>query len=133
MDFFRWLKPKREPEEIPSTRVGSVSIEKHQIVCRWKEGHTRRFTLERLGRVLIRTTDKGAFDEDVFFVLELPEGECVIPQNAEGSNDLLKLLKSLDGFDNKAVVAAMSSTRNREFICWTRKKISSPFSRSPDF
>jgi hypothetical protein len=72
-------------------------------------------------RVLIRTTDKGPFDDDVFFVVETTRESLVIPQPAQGCDDLLRALQQLSGFDNAAVIDAMGCAENREFLCWERK------------
>ena len=44
----------------------------------------------------------------------------VIPQGAAGEEGLLDRLQKLEGFDNNAVIEAMSATENERFVCWRR-------------
>jgi len=92
------------------------------------EGVTRK--LGRLGRrsesvtwaelteVRIHTTAGGPFAEDVFFVLVGSDGGCVVPQG-EVPAGFLERLQALPGFDNEALIAAMSSTSENDFLCWS--------------
>jgi hypothetical protein len=70
--------------------------------------------------VEIATTDSGPFAEDVFWVLRGVGAAVVIPQSASGSDVLLTRLQQLAGFDNGAVIAAMSSAGTERFLCWER-------------
>jgi tellurite resistance protein len=58
----------------------------------------------------------------VFWVLVADGSGCVVPSEAEGTDQLLKRLQELPGFDNQAVIQAMASTDNREFLCWKRQE-----------
>jgi len=60
--------------------------------------------------------------EDVFFLLIGSDGKsgCVVPQSAEDCDKLIARLQKLDGFDNAALIKAMSSTDNAKFVCWKR-------------
>jgi hypothetical protein len=44
----------------------------------------------------------------------------LITQEAEGADKLLEALQKLPGFDNDAVIKAMSSTSNAKIVCWKR-------------
>lgn len=69
----------------------------------------------------VRTTSEGPFAEDVFFVLHGPEGTgCVVPQSAPICDALLARLQALPGFDNQAVIDAMTCTEDQVFRLWTR-------------
>jgi len=58
---------------------------------------TKRFTLSDLQEVYIKTTDKGPFACDVFFILVTNKGRVKIPQDLPACNVLLnKLQGSLD-------------------------------------
>lgn len=75
-----------------------------------------------LSRVYIHTTDAGPFANDLFWVLERSDGRkhCV-PMGSEGETELLTTMQHrLHGFDNMAVVDAMGSTENAEFLVWQR-------------
>jgi len=73
-----------------------------------------------LNLVAVVTTDDGPFSPDVFLLLTGEESGCTIPLGAAGADELLKKLQALPGFDNSAVIKAMSSTDNNRFICWRR-------------
>jgi hypothetical protein len=81
-----------------------------------------------LQEVTILTTDHGPFVEDVFFLLIGPDEKsgCVIPQEAQGSEQLLTRLQKLPGFDDEAVCKAMISTSNAKFLCWKRSPNTAP-------
>jgi hypothetical protein len=71
--------------------------------------------------VAILTTADGPFTEDVFFVLVGRGGTgCVVPQGAPEGSQLQERLQRLPGFDNKAVIRAMSSADDATFVCWRR-------------
>jgi hypothetical protein len=71
--------------------------------------------------IVVLATSDGPFAEDVFFVLSGQDGTgCVIPQGAPESTQLLERLQRLPGFDNEALIRAMSSTQDATFPCWRR-------------
>ena len=70
-----------------------------------------------LSEVRVHTTADGPFAEDVFFVLVGREGGCVVPQGAAPAG-LLERLQALPGFNNEALIEAMQSTGENDFICW---------------
>jgi hypothetical protein len=90
-----------------------------EISCIWPTGERRSVAWGHLRSVRIRTTDAGPFTADVFWVLEGGGSSCVVPQAARGEERLLARLQELPGFDSEAVIAAMRSTDNAEFTCWT--------------
>ena len=73
-----------------------------------------------LQEIGIQTTDGGPFVEDVFLVLRGGEVRCVIPLEATGFTAVLSRLRELPGFDNDAVISAMTCTDNAAFPCWRR-------------
>jgi len=79
---------------------------------------------EDLESVELLTTDEGPFSPDVFWVLQGSTGGCVIPQGASGERLLLEKLQGLPGFDNAAVIRAMTLTTNSRLLCW-RKPVAS--------
>lgn len=91
------------------TRVRPDGVEE---TIRWDDLH----------EVVIVTTDEGPWQDDVFLMLVAADGKsgCVVPQSAEGSQQLLERLQQLPGFDSGAVVEAMGSTSEATFPCWKR-------------
>ena len=84
-------------------------------------GRVESVTGEELVEVSILTTSDGPFVQDVFFVLEgRNDTDCLVPQAAPESSVLLERLQRLPGFDNEALIRAMSSTDEQRFVCWRR-------------
>jgi hypothetical protein len=73
-----------------------------------------------LERVILRTTDRGPFEDDVFWLLQSADGTHFVPQGTPGETELLERLQQLPGFDNRAVIAAMGSAENQPWTCWER-------------
>jgi hypothetical protein len=85
------------------------------------DGISRTVLWDDLRAVLIETTDEGPFVEDVWWILIDSDGHCIIPQGAEPEGELLGRLQQLPGFNNDAVIAAMGSVENQQFVCWQRE------------
>ncbi len=98
----------------------TVEIGDEWIICRHGETRQQGVRWSDLKAVLIETTDQGPFQNDVFWVLVGEKSRCVVPQEAEGSQQLLARLQTLAGFDSSAVIEAMGSAENRTFVCWRR-------------
>jgi len=73
-----------------------------------------------LQKVEVVTTGDGPFAPDVVWVLHGTDAGCAVPQGATGDSQLLERLQALPGFDNHALIEAMSSTTDRRFLCWRR-------------
>lgn len=108
-----YVPPKLQPE---SQYV--VSLTESEVTCRRPDGSVENVAWDDLQRVEIVTTDEGPFLMDVFWVLHGTETGCVVPQGATGEQELLQQLQRLPGFQNAAVIEAMSCSDNRHFLCW---------------
>ena len=95
-----------------------VSFDDRGYSCRWPGGSVDSIAWDELRGVEIRTTDQGPVQEDVFLVLRSAGGDCVIPQGNESTDRILERLQKLPGFDNHAVLQAMSCSDNATFVCW---------------
>ncbi|HEY7157540.1 MAG TPA: hypothetical protein VH575_26530 [Gemmataceae bacterium] len=124
MGLLRWLAVRFV--NMPLHHVTSLSVDEQGIRCVRMSGARRSVAWGQIQRVLMQTTDKGPFDDDVFFVLETATGMLVVPQQAKGSYELLCYLQQLPDFDNKVVIEAMACTENREFLCWQRAPTAEP-------
>ncbi|WP_439544280.1 hypothetical protein [Hyphomicrobium sp.] len=74
-----------------------------------------------IGNISVLTTDAGPFEADLFWIMTDRDGRqsLVVPMGADGEPALLKSMQArLAGFDNMAVVEAMSSTSNAVFQIW---------------
>jgi len=98
-----------------------VTLTDSGVACRRPDGKVEAVAWDDLQGVLIETNDQGPFASDVFWILVGKRGGCVIPQGATGEDALLSRLQALEGFDNAALIDAMSSTENQRFVCWKRK------------
>lgn len=76
-----------------------------------------------IASVRIMTTDQGPWIEDVFFVIDSRNGNgCVVPHDLAVKSGLLEALQArLEGLNNAAVIAAMTSTDKRVFTIWEAK------------
>src|ERR1051326_8492778 len=104
----------------PVNRVARVAADDAGLRFERVSGGHEQVPWDEVVRVLIRTTDKGPFDDDVFFVVETTRESLAIPQPARGCDEFLRALQQLPGFDNAAVIDAMGCAENREFLCWER-------------
>lgn len=98
-------------------------ITDEHYICKTNEGKEYRLDPKTVSIIKIITNDKGPFEEDVFYKLEGPDLSCYLPQAADPNGDFLEMLQSLKGFNNKAVMKAMTSTENKVFIIWDRDNL----------
>lgn len=108
MNILHWFKSRFEMA--PRKRVTAVSVDATHIECQWRGGLKESVNWDEIQRVLIRTTDKGPFDDDVFLVLETSTENYIIPQQVAVAGQLLEYLQQLPGFNNEAVIEAMGFT-----------------------
>jgi hypothetical protein len=119
-DFFRRraVTTPRITTTAPPAHRSTVSFDDESVVCRRPGGLVERVRWSDLQIVFIETTDAGPFVDDVFWVLGGNVSGCVVPSESDGMSTLLERLQRLPGFDNNAVIEAMSCAENRRFICW---------------
>ena len=97
-----------------------VTISETHVSCARPSGLVESVGWEDLKEVAIVTTDEGPFATDVMWLLVGDQSGCVVPQGATGEEELMGRLQGLPGFNNEAVIEAMSSTSNRKFVCWEK-------------
>lgn len=107
---------QRNPE-----RAWIVTLSEQGVSCQRPNGLQESVAWADLRAVLLETTDAGPFAADIFWILVGEQQGCVIPKGATGETALLERLQLLDGFDNIAVILAMSSTGNQRFLCWQKR------------
>ena len=76
MKLFRWLKSKFDMA--PVNRVAAVTCDDQAINFHWAGGSMASSRWDQIQRVLIRTTDRGPFDDDVFLVIETADKKYVL-------------------------------------------------------
>ena len=119
MKLVEWFKDKFK--HAPVNRVAEVTCRDDAVELRWPRGPNENVLLSDVQRIVIRNTDRGPFDEDVFFCLETGEDTFVIPQGAAGVSELLERLQQFPGFNNESLIESMGCTDNRLFVCWERR------------
>ncbi|MFN3166940.1 MAG: hypothetical protein ACE37H_07740 [Phycisphaeraceae bacterium] len=98
-----------------------VHIRGGAVTLRKPDSSLQSLALEDLVGVIIETNDLGPFAPDVYWVLLSEKDENLFfPMGASGEERVIEKLQSLPGFDNDAMIRAMSSTQVQRFICWRR-------------
>ncbi len=132
LDWLRRLfDPSATPAPVSLTRSGStgsrrgsavrVTSEGDRIIVMRPNGRTDSLLWSDLGVVGIVTTDDGPVSTDLFWLLQSSDRRhsLTVPLGAIGESDLLHMMQArLKGFDNMAVVEAMSSAGNTGFTVW---------------
>ncbi|MBN2193225.1 MAG: hypothetical protein JW751_10455 [Polyangiaceae bacterium] len=105
-----------------SSRI-AVEFDDDEIRHHRRDGVQESIQWSDLHEVGILTTDEGPFVDDVIWMLLDSTGKagCAIPSNAPGMETLVARIHELPGFNSEAVLAAMVSTENTKFLCWTRE------------
>ena len=99
----------------------SVAVDEAGIRVREPGGSEQRMRWEDLASVVILTNDQGPFAVDVHWVLAARDKglRLVLPMGSAGEQELLREMQQrLPGFDNAAVIDAMGSTDNANFLVW---------------
>jgi hypothetical protein len=83
---------------------------------------TEQIRWDDVDEIRIITTDSGPYSEDVFFVfVDVEKKGCLVPHDAAAKYKLLEQLQSrFEGLDNAAVIKAMGSTSNADFLIWKK-------------
>jgi hypothetical protein len=108
--LLRPSKPHSERLAVDDDGVAYVSPDGQLHVVRWTD----------LEVAAVETTVGGPFIEDVYFYLEGSKYGFFIPEGAEGTDELVRRLVALPGFDGASFSDAMRSTANARFVCWRR-------------
>lgn len=99
------------------------AIEIDDVGVARKVGSTNeRILWDDVEEIRIITTDGGPYSEDVFFaIVDGEQKGCLIPHDAAVRFKLLERLQSrFNGLDDEALIRAMGSTSNGNFLIWKR-------------
>jgi len=69
--------------------------------------------------ISVRTTARGPFEEDVFFVFTYDDDDPLAIGLGD-SDELLPQLQAMPGFDNEAFVRAMADSEAGASVLWRR-------------
>lgn len=83
------------------------------------DGRCEELSWIDLAEVRVITNADGPFAEDVFFVLTAADGVrgVAVPQSM-ATEAFIRRLQSLPGFDNGALIQAMLSVAEDQFLLW---------------
>ncbi len=121
-----WLLRRRDPSTPPPRArhdgpVWRVAFDDAQVHLTDPSGATTSVAWGQLGYVGIITTVDRPAAPDLFWLLQQHDRQSnlVVPLGADGEHELLLAMQArLQGFDNMAVVEAMSSTDPAGFVVW---------------
>ncbi|MFA5950288.1 MAG: hypothetical protein WC807_08395 [Hyphomicrobium sp.] len=102
----------------PLTRV---AFDDGEIRVAESHGVSQQIRWANLGSVLVKATNAGPERLELCWVLTQRDGRqgVVVPMGATGEIDLLHAMQArLEGFDNMAVIEAMSSLEAGDFQVW---------------
>ena len=94
-----------------------VTITDKEIECKRPTGLVEKIVWEDLQEVQLVT---GDFLEPSYWLLVGTQSGCVVPFEAEGADQLLEKLQTLSGFNNHALINAMTSTEPQKILCWKK-------------
>lgn len=119
--FRRFWRPAKTAPVPSVTSPVRVEHDDRLIIVDDGTGALATLAWADLANVTVLTTDAGPFEPDLFWVLSDKDGRqtLMVPLGAVGEHALLQVMQArLPGFDNMAVVEAMSSTTRGRFQVW---------------
>jgi hypothetical protein len=102
-------------------RQAVVEWDEDAVHCRHIDDEAASVRWADLEAVWVITTDRGPWEDDVFFVLKGTERECTVSNEALGMPGLIERLTQLPGFDEEAYFEAMCCTDRERFLIWRRQ------------
>ncbi|MGE3228857.1 MAG: hypothetical protein AB7J30_05415 [Hyphomicrobium sp.] len=124
LDWLSRLFRRREvaqPQRPRSTSPVRVTQDDKLISVDDGSGNVTTLAWAEVGNVTVLTTNAGPFETDLFWMLSDRDGRhmMMVPMGAAGEHELLQAMQArLAGFDNMAVIEAMSSVENGVFQIW---------------
>ena len=117
----RGNKEKRR-ESLLHERAVVVTDTHGMITAVYPKGERQSVAWDDVTSIEVHTNDSGPWGADVWWVLRSAHSICSYPQGATGEEEMIPKYPSLPGFDNDALIKAMRSTSNQQFICWSRER-----------
>ena len=119
MALFDWLRKKSSHQRSPEGGW-VVMLRDAAFEVTTPKGEVERLPVGDLSAVSVRTSDKGPWDADVWWLLFGRDHKvaCSFPQGATGEQLAVDYLMKLPAFDYDAMIDAMSSTGNAVFPLW---------------
>ena len=123
-------RPAGEPARLMPEALCRVTFDEVGVAFSRPGTSGEHLSWAELAVVEVYTNDTGPWGTDVWFVLRGSDGALAVPQGATGDSELVDRLQKLPGFDNAALIEAMTCTDNRVFRCWARPASTEPSSSS---
>lgn len=108
--IFKWLQRSREDKY-------QVEITPTEIICLRSDGSREAVSWQELDSVEVR----GSKSEGFHLLLNGESSGCVVPSGAKGVKNLLSRLKSLPGFDDRAITEVKASKEEILVLCWEKE------------
>ncbi|MBN2496853.1 MAG: hypothetical protein JXR96_19840 [Deltaproteobacteria bacterium] len=105
--------------ELREPRAHRVRVEAGQVISERPDHSTERVRMSDLQRVEIQTFRSMGI-QPLWVLTGLGDAKVVLPMGLDGETELLVKLQQLPGFDDEALVEAVSSTADETFVCWQR-------------
>lgn len=125
LPMFSWLyrlfeqTPEPQPIHPVAEPAYRVAFDDRSVSITSKTEGRSEIAWAQIESVHVRTMIGGAWAADVFWVLRGKKHKVVLPFGAYGESDLVKAMQDrLSGFDNMAVVEALSSAGEGEIQVW---------------
>jgi hypothetical protein len=97
-----------------------VPVEISDQGIRWvgRDSEAKEVSWLDLAEIRIVTNGNGPFMEDVFFGFIASEANFLMIPQSDIDQEALRRLQQLPGFDNSALIEAMSSVTDAQFVVW---------------
>ncbi|MDR2951527.1 MAG: hypothetical protein LBV71_20245 [Prevotella sp.] len=121
--MFSWLKKifskeNKSPKNPEDAYLVTITDEYVKVE------HPRRATesicWEEINEIWLINTDDGPLLPDVFLALVGEKGGCLIPQGANGFDEVYDIVSKYNGFNFENVIKSMACADNQRFILWGR-------------
>jgi predicted secreted protein len=111
-------KPPGRPKPESQPGVLAVGFDRDRLWCRRPDWSQEAIRWAELERVEIQTTRQVPIQPDAFWILSGGGRQLIFPMGVEGEAELLARLQQLPGFDDEALVAAVSCVGDERFTCY---------------
>ena len=106
---------KNQPEE-----EFKVTITKESIIVEHPKRSTEKVEWNNIKKIMLINTDSGPWLPDVWLALIGDHDGCLIPQGAEGYDEVYEVVSKYEGFNFENVIKSMACTTNAEFKLWNK-------------
>jgi hypothetical protein len=118
--FFKKSEPQNKDISKLKSPYEAVKVwfEDQQVWVQWPSKEPESIKWDAIIRIAIETNDQGPFVEDVYWLLASKEKVISYPNEATGTEEMLKRLQEIPTFNNERLIDAMTCTDNQTFILW---------------